>query len=95
MESDGIDALLLNLKLQLLALPSYVQWGVFLLAGVLFVRSVLHRRWGRRLAAMISNSAEALPPPSPFQDQDFGDRDRPAAAQERSITEKQSPGVDR
>jgi hypothetical protein len=88
MGSDGIDALLLNLKLQLLALPSYVQWGAILVIGVLGVRWVFHRKWARQLADKISNTSEALPPPPPFQDPDFGDRTRSAAALGRSTRDQ-------
>jgi hypothetical protein len=43
---SAVDNLLLNLKLQLLALPSLARWGLLAFAGIIVLREIIDTGWG-------------------------------------------------
>jgi hypothetical protein len=43
---SAVDNLLLNLKLQLLALPSLARWGLLAFAGIIVLREIIDIGWG-------------------------------------------------
>lgn len=61
MQPDAWRDLLLNLKLQLLALPSLLRWGVLAFAGVVVLREGITAGWH----LYHRRRAEALPQPGP------------------------------
>ncbi len=82
-----IDNLLLNLKLQLLALPALARWGLLTFAGIVVLKESVEIGWrlyqGRvdRAAALRSGEAPAaLPAPDPF-----AERPIPAVERERDM----------
>jgi hypothetical protein len=48
LDPSAIDNLLLNLKLQLLALPALARWGVILFAGIVVLREGITMVWKAR-----------------------------------------------
>jgi len=80
-----IDNLLLNLKLQLLALPALARWGLLAFAGIIVLKESIEIGWrlyqgrsGRAASLAPGDDCAALPAPDPL-----ADRPIPAAARER------------
>lgn len=64
MHPDAWRDLLLNLKLQLLALPSLLRWGVLAFAGIMILREGITAAWNlhqRRQSAMPPEPGPSLP----------------------------------
>ena len=67
-DPEGVRALLLNLKMQFLALPSLLRWGAIGLAAILLLRHVITLWWEARHARALRSGTgvDALPEPDPF-----------------------------
>lgn len=65
MDPQAVDNLLLNLKLQLLALPSQAKWGLLAFAGILVLREAITLAWNlhqrRKLESAASEPRAAIP----------------------------------
>jgi hypothetical protein len=68
MTPDPVADLLLNLKMQLLALPGLVRWGTLAVVGVILLRDAITWGWERaeRRRVARGEGARALPAPDPF-----------------------------
>jgi len=64
MDPEAIDALLLNLKLQLLALPAQARWGLMAFAGVIVLREVITIAWNARQRRLVGGPAGLAKTPS-------------------------------
>ena len=65
MDPSAVRNLLLNLKLQLLALPNLAKWGVLAFAGIIILREAITLGWNisrrRRALAPVSVQPDAGP----------------------------------
>ncbi len=65
MDPSAVRDLLLNLKLQLLALPALARWGVLTFAGIIVLREVITLGWNaRQRRRTLASSPEAPTPHS-------------------------------
>ena len=65
MDPSAIHNLLLNLKLQLLALPNLLRWGLVAFAGVIITRQAITWIWNARQRGKSIHTSSGASPGSP------------------------------